>query len=171
MDKKPMGFSLSFSKTKTKTTLVQTSATKLLDESDLKSKKNGDPNGEIEIITSLEGKKINTLIKKEDKNKPLVIPCQKNQPVFDISKAIEKREKDGNASQEDLEAIRALIKDSKENGNGKQDSNLTIPMNKNEEEKKKEEEVEEPNYENVDLEQFGKIFLIYFFFKLNIIED
>lgn len=171
MDKKPMGFSLSFSKTKTKTTLVQTSATKLLDESDLKSKKNGDPNGEIEIITSLEGKKINTLIKKEDKNKPLVIPCQKNQPVFDISKAIEKRAKDGNASQEDLEAIRALIKDSKENGNGKQDSNLTIPMNKNEEEKKKEEEVEEPNYENVDLEQFGKIFLIYFFLKLNIIED
>jgi hypothetical protein len=159
MEKKPIGFSLSFSKTKTKTTLIQTNTTKLLDESDSKSKKNGDSTGEIEIITSLEGKKINTLVKKEDKNRPLVIPCQKNQPVFDIAKTIEKKAKEANASKEDLEAIQALIKDSKENGNGKKDSNLTIPLNNNEEEMKKVEEVEEPNYENVDLEQFGKSIL------------
>jgi hypothetical protein len=164
-EKKPMSLSFGFSKVKPKSSLVQTN-TKLFDD----SKSKPAPEDQIELITSLDGKKITTLHKKDDINskKPLVIPCQKNQPVFDIAKAMEKklaeasRDVQPNADGkpiDDLEAVRALMKESKEKSNETKESNLKIPLN---EESGKDQstlgEVEEPNYENVDLEQFGRLF-------------
>lgn len=182
--KKPT-LSFGFSKVKAKSSLVRpsssTSTTKnfsktttspAFDDSDsLKNKKS-----EIVLITGFEGNRIKTVHKQplseaEKANQKLVIPCQRNEPIFDVQDTIEKRKVDNNSSNNskvvnmgkttemsaDLNAIQALIKQSKEaKDQDSKDTALKIPLDAEEEnEKKKQKVVDLPDYESVDLEKFG----------------
>lgn len=155
VDKK-MGFSFGFSKTKQKTQIVQAQVFNDDKKSDLGEK--------IDLITSIDSKKITF----QDQNlnetkKPVVIPCAKNESlvekakrdrenstVVELEKKLEKCEQNG-----DTEAVKALLAAIKEKKEVKDDENLKIPIN-SEEMEKNLEKIEEPNYEAIDLEMFGK---------------
>lgn len=159
LEKKTSSFSFGFSKTKQKTSVIQTAAFK-------EETKKTDEN--IELITSIEGFKLKSLNKSSDTSKKaIVIPCQKNQTLIDTVKY--KKSKDStdlldeslinsNAKSDDLEAIRALISDSRVKKEDAENTDLKIPIKegKSEEKSSEIEKVEDPNYEAIDLEQFGK---------------
>lgn len=142
---KKLTLAFSFSKVKTKSTLAVKSTetvkafeatTKLADDDDKR-----------ELIGSIEGKKLKSLNKtdEDEKKKPIVIPCAKNQLNFNPAKLT------ANAKAEDLEVIKELINDTLKNKNEKpKDENLTVEMKDS-----KTETVEDPNYEQISIEQFG----------------
>lgn len=159
--------SFGFSKNKPKTSLVQQPATSAFSEG-----RANDSKEKIELITSIEGKKVvnksdgssssssSTTVKQQ-----VIIPLEPNREI--IKKKEKPDEKDqkltGSKQSDDLEAVRALMKDSvirKESGNTSQ---AKIELKNNDSERldtKKEknlEKVEDANYEAVDLEQFGKV--------------
>ena len=123
------GFTFGFSKTKPKINLSQTEKAK---EFQLETNK---PDSNIELIKSIEGKKVNTVNKSADdeKKKPLIIPCAKNNLIFDIKREeirnnkIKAEQENASSSQteavqpplmpngkiDDMAAIAALIVDSK----------------------------------------------------------
>ena len=165
-------FTFGFSKTKPKVNLSQTEKAKAFQAESSK------PESSIELIKSIEGKKVNPVNKSADdeKKKPLVIPCAGNNLVFDIKreeirnkKAKEESEKgageptiktdpsqsslDSNGKIDDLAAINALIADSKKKVEEKDKNDLKIPLT--EAEKSAQDAIEDPNYESVDLEKFG----------------
>lgn len=156
------GFSFGFSKTKAKVNLTQTTdKTKDLFQVEKKEEE------KIELITSIDGKKVNTLVKPDDSDKkPLVIPCQKNRSVLDIKKSeliekakAEQEEKTKESTNnpdvvDDAAALNALRLDLKKKNEKEKDADLKIPMDANKE-KEEEENVEDPNYEQIDLEKFG----------------
>ena len=162
-------FTFGFSKTKPKINLSQNEKAKEFQSED-KSKSDA---SKVELIKSIEGTKLSTVHKSadDDKKKPLVIPCAKNNLIFDLkreeirkSKANE-READKLTSNEtnmtstatakidDLAAINALIADSKEKKIDKDKVDLKIPLD--EIQTLEEKKVEEPDYERIDLEKFG----------------
>ncbi len=163
------GFTFGFSKTKPKINLSQTEKAK---EFQLETNK---PDSNIELIKSIEGKKVNTVNKSADdeKKKPLIIPCAKNNLIFDIKREeirnnkIKAEQENASSSQteavqpplisngkiDDMAAIAALIADSKKKLEEKDKVDLKIPLT--EEEKSEKARVEEPDYEKIDLEKFG----------------
>ena len=170
-EKKTLSFG--FSKVKTKTTIVQTVATQLLMTSEAKSDKQAEESAP-ELITSIVGRKVQSLdpAKNVDKNKPLVIPCAKNKPVFDVEAAMaakkQKAETNANVTVKpstssgggaDADAYRALLAEAnqaRESANA--GDTMQIPLAEADSANKDEkslENVEEPNYESVDLEKFG----------------
>lgn len=156
---KPLSIGFSFSKTKQKTTLIQTETVKLFKQDDSKKKSNNE-NDQPELITSIEGTKVKPLngTSKQD-NKPLVIPCQKNQLLIKSKKDTKDDNTDSfkidpKANPDDVEAVKALIQDSlKRKNTEKEEDNIAISLNENGVEEI--EAVEDPNYEAVDLEKFG----------------
>lgn len=158
--------SFGFSKNKPKTSLVQQPATSAFSEGRVNDSKE-----KIELITSIEGKKVvnksdgsssssSTTVKQQ-----VIIPLEPNREI--IKKKEKPDEKDqkstGSKQSDDLEAVRALMKDSairKESGNTSQ---AKIELKNNDSERldtKKEknlDKVEDANYEAVDLEHFGKV--------------
>ncbi len=153
-----MSLSFGFSKVKPKTTLTQTSAIRTLDSD---SKKSSDE-PKAELITSIEGRKVTSLNKPDESSgalnkKTLVIPCKKNTIVFDLNKIEDALKGKSSSSVDDMEAVRALILESKAAKGEKKESDLKIPL-KSDEAQKELEKVEEPDYESVDLEHFGKYF-------------
>lgn len=153
---KKMGFSFGFSKTKQKTQIVKTQA--------FQEEKKSDFSEKIDLITSIDAKKITFQDKTlNETKKPLVIPCQKNETlvekakkerengsVAELEKKLEKCEQNG-----DTEAVKALLSAIREKKEVKEDENLKIPVN-SELIDKNMEKIEEPNYEAIDLELFGK---------------
>ncbi|CAF0797414.1 unnamed protein product [Brachionus calyciflorus] len=155
---KKTGFSFGFSKTKQKTQIVHTQAFK--DETLIKTDE------KIDLISSIDSKKITFQDKSlNEAKKPIVIPCPKNQTLIDkakkskedvdlidnLEKKLETTEKNG-----DAEAIKALIAATRDKKESKEDENLQIPIGEKLDEIKELEKVDEPNYEAIDLEQFGK---------------
>jgi hypothetical protein len=163
------GFTFGFSKTKPKINLSLSDKAKEFQSEPSK------PDSNIELIKSIEGKKVNTVNKTPDdeKKKPLVIPCAKNNLIFDIKREeirnnkikAEQENKSSNLVEpsqtplelngkiDDLTAIAALIADSKKKLEEKDKVELKIPLT--EEEKSEKIRVEEPDYEKIDLEKFG----------------
>ena len=95
----------SFSKVKAKTSL-SIKSTETVKAFEITSKKFDEDNDKRELIGAIEGKKVKSISNPEsnEKQKPLVIPCIKNQINFN-PKLI------ANANQDDLEVIKELIKD------------------------------------------------------------
>lgn len=155
VDKK-MGFSFGFSKTKQKNSIVQAQA--------FTDDKKNDLSEKIDLITSIDSKKITFRDEKlNEPKKAVVIPCAKNESlvekakrdrenstVVELEKKLEKCEQNG-----DIEAVKALLEAIKEKKEVKDDENLKIPIH-SEEMEKNLEKIEEPNYEAIDLEMFGK---------------
>ena len=140
-EKKTLAFS--FSKSKPKVNLVKTEITKTFVADD--TKKN-----EIELITGIAGKKLQSLNKTSEAiKKPLVIPCQKNELNFNVKP----NDTNNKTSPEDLEIINALVADSMNvKLTNKVDAVLAIDSTEVADEKKI---IEEPNYEAIGIEQFG----------------
>jgi len=163
------GFTFGFSKTKPKINLSQNEKAK-----EFQSEPNK-PESNIELIKSIEGKKVNTVNKpsEDEKKKPLIIPCAKNNLIFDIKREeirnnkIKAEQENGisnvielsqkplelNGKIDDLTAIAALIADSKKKLDENDKVELKIPLT--EEEESEKFRVEEPDYEKIDLEKFG----------------
>lgn len=138
----------SFSKVKAKTSL-SIKSTETVKAFEITSKKFDEDNDKRELIGAIEGKKVKSISNPEsnEKQKPLVIPCIKNQINFN-PKLI------ANANQDDLEVIKELIKDTQKEKNEKEkDQNLTVEMKETKE--KELESIEDPNYEQIGIEQFG----------------
>jgi hypothetical protein len=153
MEKKP-ALSFGFSKVKPKSTLAKN------DSEAFREYKKRNEEEKIEIITSIEGNRLTPLNgqSSDASKKPLVIPCQKNQLIVgekksQLEKVLDQKETTASKS-DDLEAVRELLKDTKRKNEEKEkQANMKIELNA---EKAKVEEIEEPNYEAIDLEQFGK---------------
>lgn len=145
VEKKP-ALAFSFSKVKTKTTLAVKSTETI---KAFESKKIENDEEKRELIGSIEGKKVKSLTNtdSDEKKKPLVIPCPKNQLNLNPDKLA------ANTNPEDLEVIKELINDTLKTKNEKKDENLTVKLN---DAKAKElEQVEDANYEQISIEQFG----------------
>jgi hypothetical protein len=156
--------SFGFSKNKPKTSLVQQPATSAFSEG-----RANDSKEKIELITSIEGKKVvnksdgsssssSTTVKQQ-----VIIPLEPNREIIKKKEKPDEKDLTGSKQSDDLEAVRALMKDSairKESGNTSQ---AKIELKNNDSERldtKKEknlDKVEDANYEAVDLEQFGKV--------------
>lgn len=154
-------FTFGFSKTKPKVTLSQ-------NEKAFQTENNNKT--DIELIKSIEGKKVNTVNKsaEDEKKKPLIIPCAKNNLIFDIKREeIRNKKLEDNEAKlvttymtretlistgqiDDLAAINALIADSKKKVEDKEKNDIQIPLNEAE-----SNAVEDPDYESIDLEKFG----------------
>ena len=138
----------SFSKVKAKTSL-SIKSTETVKAFEITSKKFDEDNDKRELIGAIEGKKVKSISNPEsnEKQKPLVIPCIKNHINLN-PKLI------ANANQDDLEVIKELIKDTQKEKNEKEkDQNLTVEMKETKE--KELESIEDPNYEQIGIEQFG----------------
>jgi hypothetical protein len=148
VEKKTLTFSFSKIKPKTSLTIKSNETVKAFEITATKNLKN-DEDEKCELIGSIEGKKVKSLNKSEgdEKKKPLIIPCQKNLLNFNPKLATTA------TSAEDLEIIKELIKDTLKNKEEQnKDANLTVEMTN----KQKEAEiVEDPNYEQIGIEQFG----------------
>jgi hypothetical protein len=161
LETKKSTLSFGFSKTKPKTNLTQKSQNAFVDEiseSNSKSKSN-----EKELITSIEGKKVNALNQNAKLDKrPLIIPCKKNELLIN-SKA------SSNVVPNDLDkaAFNALVEEAGTFKEKKQKDNKNISIDLNQSKAKiNTDNIEDPNYEAIDLEQFGMIFSL-ISFELN----
>jgi hypothetical protein len=158
-EKKTISFG--FSKMKPKTTLAKPEnklfkAEPVVNESD-----------KPDLITSIDKNKITSLNKPTVDNKPLVIPCPKNRDIVGSHKktkdleAVVASKGDG----DDAVAVRALIEQAKNAKNESKDDGLVIEQKETVVSVKELEKIEDPNYEAIDLEKFGK----FFFSKVNIL--
>ena len=154
-ENKAMVLTFGFSKTKKQTSLVKSETAAKTFGLESKSEE------KIELITSIVGKKVKPAqvnLEEEKRKKPLIIPCKKNELQIVSSKskenrdAVKENEKKVEVNAEDAEAIQALMADSLHKKKEKEDQTLSIPI------ESQSEIVEEPNYEAVGVEQFGKYF-------------
>ena len=156
--------SFGFSKNKPKTSLVQTPAKSAFSEpKDSKEK--------IELITSIEGKKVNKVddgSASSTKPQQVIIALEPNRQIIKKKNDEEKLKGTGanssSKSSDDLEAVRALMKDSairKESSNNNQEKielkNTKDTSDRLENIGKDLDNIEEANYEAVDIDHFGKV--------------
>jgi G patch domain/KOW motif-containing protein len=165
MEEPKKTLSFGFSKVKTKTAIIKNESTKAFESVEKKSDQ------QIELITSIEGKKLKSLNKNEDETlkRPVVIPCQQNTNILEKKREDKKRSEDlekrikeleGKAeNKQELEALKALFAETLNKNKDQSNAELKIPMNPNETEqnteKKTLEEIEDANYDQIDLEKFG----------------
>jgi hypothetical protein len=142
IEKKSIAFS--FSKLKQKSSLVK--QVEVVKAFNLDESKKYQEN--VELITSIEGKQLKSLNEKnESKKLPLIIPCKKNELNFKV-----KSKNINEVNPEDLEVLNELIADSI-NQKNKKKPEVILAMSSND--KIDENKIEEPNYEEIGIEQFG----------------
>jgi len=165
MEEPKKTLSFGFSKVKTKTTIIKNESTKAFESVEKKSDQ------QVELITSIEGKKLKSLNKNEDDmpKGPVVIPCQQNTNILEKKREDKKRNEDlekrikeleGKVeNKQELEALKALFAETLNKNKDQTNEDLKIPMNPNESDQNKDsktlEEIEDANYDHIDLEKFG----------------
>ena len=156
MEKKPLAFS--FSKTKPKSSISQVSSSAFVEAKTMVTEE------KVELITSIEGKKLNSVDGSTNVAKQtVVIPVEPNRLIIKKKDSDNVEDKLASAkltASDDLEAIRALMKDSANRKEAEEKNQAAIDIKTSEKTNilgKNLDEVEDANYEAVDIEQFGKV--------------
>jgi hypothetical protein len=163
--KKP-SISFGFSKMKPKTNVVKIESSLFKDE----FKKKEDEVVKIELITSLSDKKVNPADNsKNEENKPLVIPCQRNRDILGAhlkeKQSLAKNDhkvSTNSLNADDLDAVKALREEANKAKEESKDDGLVIKTDVKEETSALES-VDDADYEAIDIEKFGnskRLFII-----------